>query len=42
MRESYKEIMQMELPEKYRNDVYQNSKPKKEIDFDDKELIDFL
>ena len=41
MKEIYKELIKLEIPEKYRKDIDKSSKPKKEIDFTDQALIDF-
>jgi hypothetical protein len=41
MKDVYKEFMQMEIPDEC-NVTKENSKPKKDMDFDDNELIDFF
>ncbi len=41
MQELYADIMKLELPEKYSEESYTESKPKKEINFESKDLIDF-
>ena len=41
MQELYADIMKLELPKEYSDESYTESKPKREINFESKDLIDF-